>query len=261
MGVGMTDFAAATDRSTPGFERLTIGHWILRTASGATGRANSATLNGDPGMAAATAVDRMEAWYGERGQPAKVMVWDATAPEVIAELERRGYTAGRPTDVMAAPLEQVWPGLHAPTRLRTRVETETPDLMRSLTRAERLGEMVHSNLERRFAVAFDDDGDVGTGMAMFDPPLVGIFAMRTRGDRQGEGAGSAVIRALLDGASNRGCGTAWLQVESDNHRANQWYARLGFVTRTSYDHWVAPFTAASPAGGADDTDNRPDSRQ
>lgn len=257
----MTDFAAATDRSTPGFERLAIGDWIGRTAVGATGRANSATLHGDPGMPVADAVDRVEAWYGERGGRAKVMIWDTTPPEVIAELDRRRYVAATPTDVMAAPLDRVWSRLAGPARLRTRIEAEPPDLLRSVNSAERLSEIVPTNLQRRFAVAFDDEGDVGTGMVVFDPPLVGLFAMRTRDDRQGQGAGRAVVRALLDGAAERGCGTAWLQVESDNHRANEWYRRLGFVTRARYAYWTAPFTSDSPARGRDDIHDRSNSRQ
>ena len=233
----MTDFAAATDRSTPGFERLTFGEWVVRAASGSTGRANSATPHGDPGTSVAEGIDRMERWYAERGAPPKVMVWDTTASEVVDELARRGYAVGAPTEVMAAPLDRVWSRLAAKGRPHTRLEPEPPELLRSLISEDRLAEIIHTDLERRFAVAFDDEGDIGTGMVVFDPPLVGLFAMRTRDDRQGEGAGSAVVRALLAGAAERGCGTAWLQVEADNHRANEWYARLGFVNRARYTYW------------------------
>lgn len=257
----MTDFAAATDRSTPGFERVALGDWIMRGALGSTGRANSATCHGDPGMPIAEAIDAVESWYGDRGGLPRVMVWDDTAPDVVAELERRGFAAATPTLVMAAPVERVRARLTAPGRLRTRIETEPPDLLREQISTERLAEIVHTDLERLFAVAADDAGDIGTGMAVVDAPLIGLFAMRSREDRQGEGAGSTVLRTLLDAGADRGCGTAWLQVEADNLRASEWYGRLGFVARTRYLYWEPLFTPDSPTGGAGDTGPRPDSSQ
>ena len=255
----MTDYAAATDRSTPGFRRHVIGEWILRTSDGATGRANSATLHGDPGMPIAAAVDDVMAWYADLGSAAQVMVWDDTPPEVVTELARRGMAGGRPTQVMDAPLDAVLGRLSPPPGLHGRVESEPPPLLRDMISPERLAEITHTDLERRFGVVADDDGDLGTGMVVVDGPLIGIFAMRTREDRQGRGAGTAVIRTLLDGVDAIGCDTAWLQVEADNLRANEWYARLGFEIRTHYDYWSMPFTSGSPAGGEDDTETAQDS--
>lgn len=59
----MIDFAAATDRATPGLERRPVGEWILRHGLGETGRANSATAHGDPGLSVPDAVD-----VGDRGR-------------------------------------------------------------------------------------------------------------------------------------------------------------------------------------------------
>lgn len=238
--MGMTDFAAATDRSTPGFRRHQIGDWVLRASSGATGRANSATLHGDPGIPLSAAVDEVEAWYEAQAGSTRVMVWDDTPSEVVIELGRRGLAGGRPTDVMAAPLDLVRSRLTAPAHLRTRIELQPPSLLRESISTERLAEITHTGLERRFAVASAGEDDIGTGMAIVDAPLVGIFAMRTSEDRQGEGAGGAVVRSLLDGAADAGCDTVWLQVEADNLRANRWYARLGFVTHSRYEYWAAP---------------------
>lgn len=254
----MIDFAAATDRSTPGFERHRIGDWVLRSASGVTGRANSATLHGDPRRPIAAAVDALEAWYRARGVEPRVMVWAETGAQVQAELARRGYAGGPPTDVMAAPLERVWSQLAAPGRLATRLVPDPPELLRDLMAADRLAEIVHNDLDPVFAVASDGTTDIGTGMALLDPPLIGIFVMRTSEDRQGEGAGRAIVRELLAGAADRGCGTAWLQVENDNHRARDWYGRLGFVARTRYAYWTTP-AAVSPTHSTDDCDDRPGS--
>lgn len=255
----MTDYAAATDRSTPGFRRHRVGEWVLRTSSGATGRANSATLHGDPGVPIAAAVDEVVAWYAEQGGSTQVMVWDDTPAEVVAELSRRGLAGGRPTQVMDAPLAQVLERLAPVPRLRGRIESEPPVLLQEMVSPERLAEITHTDLERRFGVVAADDVDIATGMVVLDGPLIGIFAMRTREERQGQGAGRAVIQTMLEGAAAAGCDTAWLQVEADNLRANQWYARLGFVIRTRYDYWSAPFISISPVRRDDDTDAGRDS--
>ena len=91
---------------------------------------------------------------------------------------------------------------------------------------------------------------------MSDPVKYGVDILRLQAfrlrrtvdhhDRQGQGAGGAVVRGLLDGLAGDGCDTVWLQVETDNTRALEWYERLGFSTRTRYRYRSLPFTSGSP---------------
>jgi ribosomal protein S18 acetylase RimI-like enzyme len=51
-----------------------LGQWRLRAAGGFTGRANSALAVGDPGLAMATALDRVRDFAAEHGLPPRVQV-------------------------------------------------------------------------------------------------------------------------------------------------------------------------------------------
>ena len=240
----MIDFAAASDRATPGLVRETVGAWNLRGGLGATGRANSTTAHGDPGVGMGAAIDAVERFYATQGVPATVQVWDETPATVGHELDRRGYSTGPTTEVMAASLPAVLGRLSSSAHSTDVGDSPPEAFARSLT-AERLREVTNTGLVARFAVASDETVALSVGMALLDPPLVGLFSLKTLEDRQGQGAGAAVVRGLLDGLAAAGCDTVFLQVETDNARALGWYERLGFATRTRYRYRTAPFTSAS----------------
>ena len=228
----MIDFAAATDRATPGLERSQVGEWILRNGLGETGRANSATAHGDPGLPMAEAIDAVERWFAARGRPSRFQVFDETPAEVGAELDRRGYDTGAITDVLVAPVDAV--SLAPPTTWTVEIVASMPSFLRRELADARAAEMLGADLPRWFAIASRGGEVRASGMALGDGPLVGIFAVRTDPDQQGQGAGSAVMAGLLDEGRRRGATTAWLQVEASNRRAADWYCRLGFERRTGY---------------------------
>jgi hypothetical protein len=62
----------AADAAWPAPTHAKLGDWLLRSADGWTGRANSALPIGDPDRPLEAAIDAIEAWYAERGQPALV---------------------------------------------------------------------------------------------------------------------------------------------------------------------------------------------
>ena len=254
----MIDFAAASDRATPGLVRERVGEWCLRAGLGATGRANSTTAHGDPGVGIEGAIDAVERFYATQGVPATVQVWDETPPAVAAELDRRGYTTGPTTEVMAGSRCTVFDRLRSPA-LTVDVAAAPPETFaRSLT-AERFREVTSTGLVSRFALASDETVALSVGMALLDPPLVGLFSLTTREPHRGQGGGSAVVRGLLDGLDGDGCDTVWLQVETVNTRALEWYARLGFTTRTRYRYRTSPFTTTSCSVRSEDARTERDS--
>ncbi|WP_343059821.1 GNAT family N-acetyltransferase [Micromonospora jinlongensis] len=94
----------AADEAWPAPTRGRIGDWLLRSADGWTGRANSALPIGDPDRPLAAAVDEVERWYAEQGQPAMINTPLPLAAPVGTELDARGWTARPPTLVQTAPL-------------------------------------------------------------------------------------------------------------------------------------------------------------
>ncbi|MGC4744366.1 GNAT family N-acetyltransferase [Micromonospora sp. DT201] len=94
----------AADEAWPAPTRGRLGDWLLRSADGWTGRANTALPIGDPDRPLPAAVDAVERWYAEQGQPAMINTPLPLAAPVGAELDARGWTARPPTLVQTAPL-------------------------------------------------------------------------------------------------------------------------------------------------------------
>ncbi|WP_433551457.1 GNAT family N-acetyltransferase [Micromonospora zamorensis] len=113
----------AADEAWPAPTRGRIGDWLLRSADGWTGRANSALPIGDPDRPLAAAVDEVERWYAEQGQPAMINTPLPLAAPVGTELDARGWTARPPTLVQTAPLP-----LPAPSSVGTPAAAGRADL-------------------------------------------------------------------------------------------------------------------------------------
>ncbi|MEU7773014.1 GNAT family N-acetyltransferase [Micromonospora taraxaci] len=104
----------AADEAWPAPTRGRLGDWLLRSADGWTGRANSALPIGDPDRPLPAAVDAVERWYAEQGQPAMINTPLPLAAPVGTELDTRGWTARPPTLVQTAPLPLPPEGRPAP---------------------------------------------------------------------------------------------------------------------------------------------------
>ncbi|MEV5818267.1 GNAT family N-acetyltransferase [Micromonospora harpali] len=94
----------ASDEAWPAPTRGRLGDWLLRSAEGWTGRANSALPVGDPDRPLPAALDAVERWYADLGQPALVNTPLPLAAPVGAELDARGWTSRPLTLVQTAPL-------------------------------------------------------------------------------------------------------------------------------------------------------------
>ncbi|MET7667071.1 GNAT family N-acetyltransferase [Micromonospora luteifusca] len=94
----------AADEAWPAPTRDRLGEWLLRSADGWTGRANSALPIGDPDRPLPAAVDAVERWYAEQGQPPMINTPLPLAAPVCTELDARGWGVRPPTLVQTAPL-------------------------------------------------------------------------------------------------------------------------------------------------------------
>jgi ribosomal-protein-alanine N-acetyltransferase len=108
-------------------------------------------------------------------------------------------------------------------------------------RLARLGEIV--NLVRlagvaalgrpatRYCIVADADGMIA-GYACLNAVGGGqgdVQTIAVRGDRQGEGIGTALLADLIAAAAARGCRDVFLDVRADNARARLLYRRTGFT--------------------------------
>ncbi|SCE80208.1 Acetyltransferase (GNAT) family protein [Micromonospora viridifaciens] len=236
----------AADEAWPAPVRGRLGDWLLRGAAGWTGRANSALPIGDPDRPLPAAVDAVERWYTDHGQPALVNTPLPLAAPVGAELDARGWAARPPVLVQTLPLATLPPGrADLPPATLTSRPTEDwleitagrkgglPDVARHvLTAVDRV----------RFAHVYADGQllAVGRGTVTGERRWLGLTLIEVRPEARRQGLAGRVIRALADWGRAEGATHVFLQVEQRNAPAVALYRGLGFTTHHTYLTRVAP---------------------
>lgn len=236
----------AADEAWPAPVRERLGDWLLRSADGWTGRANSALPVGDPDRPLPAALDAVERWYAERGQPAMVNTPLPLAAPVGAELDARGWTARPPVLVQTAPLTALPAGRPdlPPVGLSPTPSTEwlavaagrkggLPDAARHvLTAVDRI-RFAHLHVDGQLLA-------VGRGTVTGEGRRLGLTLIEVLPEARRRGFAGAVVRALADWGRAEGAAHAFLQVEQRNAPAVALYQRLGFTTHHTYLTRVAP---------------------
>ncbi|WP_327034079.1 GNAT family N-acetyltransferase [Micromonospora ureilytica] len=243
----------AADEAWPAPTRGRLGDWLLRSAEGWTGRANSALPIGDPDRPLAAAVDAVERWYAELGQPALINTPLPLAAPVGAELDARGWSTRPPTLVQIAPLALLTstPGSgpaggqgSAVVELATAPSGEwlaiaagrkggLPDAARHvLTAVDQV----------RFAHVYADNAlvAVGRGTVTGQGRWLGLSLVEVLPTARRQGLARRVIHELASWGAAGGATHAFLQVEQRNAAAVALYQRLGLVTHHTYLTRVAP---------------------
>lgn len=243
----------AADEAWPAPTRGRLGDWLLRSAEGWTGRANSALPIGDPDRPLAAAVDAVERWYAELGQPALINTPLPLAAPVGAELDARGWSTRPPTLVQIAPLPLLTstPGSgpaggqgNAVVELATAPSDEwlaiaagrkggLPDAARHvLTAVDQV----------RFAHVYADNAlvAVGRGTVTGQGRWLGLSLVEVLPTARRQGLARRVIHELASWGAAGGATHAFLQVEQRNAAAVALYQRLGLVTHHTYLTRVAP---------------------
>jgi ribosomal-protein-alanine N-acetyltransferase len=92
-----------------------------------------------------------------------------------------------------------------------------------------LGELGQQPASRHYLVA-DDDGRIVGYAGLLGAGCQGdVLTLAVDADRWGQGIGSALLEALLAEAVRRGCVEVFLEVRTDNLRAQQLYHRYDFA--------------------------------
>ncbi|HEX5189462.1 MAG TPA: ribosomal protein S18-alanine N-acetyltransferase [Streptosporangiaceae bacterium] len=91
------------------------------------------------------------------------------------------------------------------------------------------GELDQQPTSRYYLVA-DDDGQVAGYAGLLGAGWQGdVLTLAVAADRWGQGIGTALLRALLAEAVRRGCTEVFLEVRTDNSRAQELYRRHDFT--------------------------------
>ncbi|WP_326600684.1 GNAT family N-acetyltransferase [Streptomyces sp. NBC_01803] len=235
---GIAELTAVAARSWAAPESERIGDWLARAGGGWTRRANSA-LPLDEG---APDLDRLTAWYRERGLPAALQLM--TGAELLAaELDGRGWTASGHTVVQVAPLAPLADRL--PDQRVTVGRALTPEWLNGWPRAAAAPEMARRILTAGpsvwFATATGPDGrPAAVGRCVVDGRWAGYAALRVDPAHRRTGLATAVMAELARTALADGASAACLQVETDKTAARTLYTHLGFADHHHYHYRTEP---------------------
>ena len=88
MTISIEDLEHAAAPGWRAIEEDRLGDWLLRSAGGFTGRANSALAAGDPGRPLPEAIEAVCRWYAQRGLPPMIAVPYPTGRPAGSALDR-----------------------------------------------------------------------------------------------------------------------------------------------------------------------------
>ncbi|MFF5174731.1 GNAT family N-acetyltransferase [Micromonospora sp. NPDC000089] len=239
----------AADEAWPAPVRGRLGDWLLRCADGWTGRANSALPVGDPDRPLPAAIDAIERWYAEHGQPAMVNTPLPLAAPVGAELDARGWTARPPVLVQTAALTALPPAPPVPADAPSVELADAPSADWLAVAAGRKGSLpdaarhVLTAVDRvRFAHGYADGTlvAIGRGTITGEGRWLGLSLVEVLPQARRRGLAGRVIRSLADWAAGEGASHAFLQVEQRNTAAVALYQGLRFTTHHTYLTRIAP---------------------
>ncbi|WKU08316.1 GNAT family N-acetyltransferase [Micromonospora sp. HUAS LYJ1] len=266
----VVELELAADEAWPAPVRGRLGDWLLRSADGWTGRANSALPVGDPDRPLPAAIDAIERWYAGHGQPAMVNTPLPLAVPVGAELDTRGWTARPLTLVQTVPLTSLLtpeplpgtspgPGVDHDDRVTGGagrdgdgppvVLDDAPSEEWLAVAAGRKGGLPDSArhiltavARVRFAQVYADGRLLATarGTVTGQGRWLGLSLIEVAPSARRQGLAARMVRALAAWGATEGATHAFLQVEQRNTGAVALYRKLGFTTHHTYLTRVAP---------------------
>ncbi|WP_406285981.1 GNAT family N-acetyltransferase [Embleya sp. NBC_00896] len=233
-------------RSWPAPDLATLGEWLLRAADGFTRRANSTLVLGEPAVPFEEALDRVNAWYAERGLPTLFQI--AHDDPFDRFLAAAGWPAEGDAIMRTGRLVRAADVLHDVDGSAVRIDERLTDGWLALYHhvagpagaAER--HVLQGPPGTLFASVSDPAGGdpVAIGRVCVQGRYAGFAALEVDPAHRRHGIARAIMRVLTDRALERGAVTGWLQVESDNEPARALYDALGFTDHHRYHYRRSP---------------------
>lgn len=216
----------------PAATETVLDGWLLRRSGGRIRRANSANpLRGERGAPEAV-IDAAEAFYAGHGQTPLFRIPDI-APELEAELDRRGYEREGGTIHLHADIDELSGTADDSVKVSP---TPGEDWFEARFRggydkAERgiFREMAGSICGEKAFVSSERDGVVASiAYGVIRDGLLVVESVETDARFRQQGLGRSTVGGLIGWARNAGARAGCLQVVVDNTPARALYASLGF---------------------------------
>jgi GNAT superfamily N-acetyltransferase len=254
---------AATAWPAPVTEPL--GDWLLRAADGFTGRANSASVHGSPGVPIAQALHCIERFYADRGLPARAQVVRGSPWEEVfagASWRPAGGGPGAPypgavvltasvadTLAVSSPVEAVpvreqlsveWLGRYGRTAAML---TAGEDLTAAREVLGARGALQAGSVDSVGLAQLDaapGEPAVAVGRMVVIGAWASMACVEVDPRRRGEGLGRRVVQTLLSWSRAQGARWCLLQTLPDNAAALALYSSYGFTQHSSYRYLSPP---------------------
>ena len=233
-----------TDDGWPAPVTEALGEWLLRAADGFTGRANSASVHGDPGLPLPEALSAVVAFYERHAlRPMAQVVVDSAWDRAFSSAgwtTKPGGHAGAVVQVASVLSALRYAEDVGDVRRSDRV---SDDWLTLYNRAADLDpSMVRAVLEgpERVVLASVGAPAVAIGRLVLHGDWCGMAAVEVEPALRRQGLARKVVDALLESAAEAGARWCYLQTMDDNAAALGLYARYGFVTHHRYRYVVPP---------------------
>lgn len=254
-GLGQDDLGLVLDcerrivNAWPSPATLLIGDWVVRFASGYSGRANSASpLKLDAVLDEAT-LALIEELYRADGLPPSIRLTPLVGEATRAAVLSRGYKVRDASFGLIRPLADVVPEAEPDLQIEARPSREwiagvaarqtgikaDPDKLSAIVDAVRLPAAFATWLVAGEPVAF--------GMSVAERGMAEIGSVVVDPAHRGHGYGRRLIAGLMGWARAMDCEQAYLQVDQTNAVALGLYGSLGFRQLYAYETRVLDLAA------------------
>ncbi len=234
-----------------------LGDWVLRSAGGFTGRANSALVVGDPSLPVDKAIDYVERWYAERdaaplfqvpGEPGFSV---ADVPAGAALLER-GYLPGGgradwTTVLVMTGLASAVPPLTTESAPVTADAKLAPEWLMAYGRSRSVvpgvTESVLTGSDGQLFLSVRDEATrqlVGIARLAIHPGWAGLFGLWVDPAHRRRGIASTIVSAAAMVARENAMPAIYLQVSSANTDGVAFWQSLGFGVHHDYTYLARP---------------------
>ena len=249
MTISISDLEHAAAPGWRAPDEAGLGEWLLRAASGFTGRANSALAAGDPGLPLGDAIETVVRWYAERGLPPMIAVPYPVARPERSDLDQilagLGWTVRADgATVMTAMTADVAGYVRADADVAIEAAPDAGWLGQYHYRGQPLPpiavRLLTSAPWQSFASIREGGETIAIGRVAASGSWAGLTAVEVDSRHRRRGLGSAVTAALAAHAAGHGFPNIYLQVADGNASARSLYGRLGFADHHGYHYRVAP---------------------
>jgi N-acetylglutamate synthase len=217
--------------------------WRLRYAYGVTRRANSVLAEKHEGSLEHK-LKAVEAFYAGYNAPSRFQICSVSQPDNLTTvLENQGYQKVPGAIIQTFSLRAFQPKLDSiAVQLLNKPNHAWFSVYRTVEKAAAEKENVrtwmleHIQPNAAFALLNVNEQPAAVGLGVFENGYTGIFNMATLEAFRGRGAASTVLSALANWGKQQGSHSCYLQVATDNLRAQNVYKSFGFTSLYEYHY-------------------------